>query len=418
MNPIRPLVIIGAGAAGLMAAITAARKGEKVLLLEKNNHAGLKILTTGDGKGNLTNSNLETNHYHSHDPTFFTSALKIFGFQETWNFFGELGIKLSIADNGRVFPYSREASVIQKALVLESQQLKIELLPGIRIQEIIRIGSHFEIRMKDSPSEYVRKMILSTGGMAAPLLGTTGDGYQWVSKLGHHIESLFPSLVQLTTHFTGSYLLNKVKVTDAIINLLVEEKVIENRRGEVLFIPRGVSGSAVFALSRMASEAIYQEKKVTLQINFVPNFSLTDLIDFFQDRKRIQPKQPLILLVEGILPEKLSYFILNILGIPVHMPVGSLPEDKLVDLMHLITCFSIPVTGTKSWKYAQVTCGGVSVGEVNPKTMESKIIPNLYFAGEILDVDGDCGGYNLQWAWSSGYVAGQSASVPGKGVGF
>ncbi len=117
-----------------------------------------------------------------------------------------------------------------------------------------------------------------------------------------------------------------------------------------------------------------------------------------------------------MLPEKLSYFILHLSGISVHMPVGSLPEDKLADLMHLITCFSIPVTGTKSWKYAQVTCGGVSVSEVNPKTMESKIIPNLYFAGEILDVDGDCGGYNLQWAWSSGYVAGRSASVPKTGI--
>ncbi len=281
MNPIRPLVVIGAGAAGLMTAIAAACKGEKVLLLEKNNHAGLKILTTGDGKGNLTNANLEIIHYHGCNPEFIKPTLDIFGFQETWNFFEELGIKLCNTDKGRVFPYSREASVLQKVLVQETQRLKVEIHPGVRIQEITRIGFHFEIRMKNSPSEYARKIVLSTSGMAAPLLGTAGDGYQWALKLGHHIEPLFPSLVQLTTHFTDFHLLNRVKVTFVIISLLVEDKVIISRRGDILFIPRGISGSAVFALSRMASKAIYQDKRVTLQINLVPDFPLGDLINFF-----------------------------------------------------------------------------------------------------------------------------------------
>lgn len=410
MNPIRPLVIIGAGAAGLMAAIIAARKGIKVVLLERNHHAGLKILATGNGKGNLTHSKLEITHYHSHDPTFVRPALKMFGFQETWHFFEELGLKLYVTEKGRVFPYSREALAIQRVLISEIDRIRVELYLGVEVQEMIRIGSAFEIKMKHAPSIYAQNIILSTGGLAAPQLGAIGEGYQWAAKLGHYVENLFPSLVQLTIHLTGSSLLKKVKMVDVIISLFIEGRVIERKRGDLLFIPRGVSGSAIFDLSRMASEALYQQKKVAIQINFIPDFNREDLRTFFKEKKRDRPEQLMVILLGGILPDKLSRFFLKSLDIDSNLPVGSLSEDKMNCLMYMMTHFYIPITGTQSWKYAQVTCGGVRVSEVNPETMESKIVPHLYFAGEILDVDGDCGGYNLQWAWSSGYLAGKSAA--------
>jgi predicted Rossmann fold flavoprotein len=408
MNPIRQLVIIGAGAAGLMAAITAAREGNKVLLLEKQNHVGIKLLATGDGKGNLTNTNIDVAHYHGHNPEFVQPALERFDFYKTWDFFEELGIKLCITEKGRVFPYSTEAQIIQRMLASEIEKQKVEVHLGVEIMDIDRIGSNFEIKMKHAPSVYAQKVILSTGGLAAPQLGATGDGYQWSARLGHHIEPQFPSLVQLNTHLKGSTLLNKTKITDAIISLFINQKEITNKKGDLLFIPNGVSGSAVFDLSRVASEALYRQQKVAIQINFVPDLILKDLITFFQKKKKNHPQQSLQLLLGGVLPDKLSCFILKSMQIDLGLPIGALPDSKIDGLIQIMTHFYIPVTGTQSWKYAQVTCGGISVSEVNPKNMESKIVPHLYFAGEILDVDGDCGGYNLQWAWSSGYLAGKS----------
>jgi len=214
--------------------------------------------------------------------------------------------------------------------------------------------------------------------------------------------------VQLNTHLKGSTLLNKTKITDAIISLFINQKEITNKKGDLLFIPNGVSGSAVFDLSRVASEALYRQQKVAIQINFVPDLILKDLITFFQKKKKNHPQQSLQLLLGGVLPDKLSCFILKSMQIDLGLPIGALPDSKIDGLIQIMTHFYIPVTGTQSWKYAQVTCGGISVSEVNPKNMESKIVPHLYFAGEILDVDGDCGGYNLQWAWSSGYLAGKS----------
>jgi len=381
MNPIRQLVIIGAGAAGLMAAITAAREGNKVLLLEKQNH-------------------IDVAHYHGHNPEFVQPALERFDFYKTWDFFEELGIKLCITEKGRVFPYSTEAQIIQRMLASEIEKQKVEVHPGVEIMDIDRIGSNFEIKMKHAPSVYAQKVILSTGGLAAPQLGATGDGYQWSARLGHHIEPQFPSLVQLNTHLKGSTLLNKTKITDAIISLFINQKEITNKKGDLLFIPNGVSGSAVFDLSRVASEALYRQQKVAIQINFVPDLILKDLITFFQKKKKNHPQQSLQLLLGGVLPDKLSCFILKSMQIDLGLPIGALPDSKIDGLIQIMTHLS--------WKYAQVTCGGISVSEVNPKNMESKIVPHLYFAGEILDVDGDCGGYNLQWAWSSGYLAGKS----------
>lgn len=410
MSPINQLIVIGSGAAGLMAAITAASKGSEVLLLEKKSDLGVKILATGDGKGNLTNTNVGVGHYHGYNPEFVQPALKVFGFQETWNFFEELGIKLFIAEKGRVYPYSREASVIQQVLKNEIELLGIEVQLGIDIEGIKPFGSYFEIRMKHTPSFFTKSIILATGGLAAPQLGATGDGYQWAARLGHSIEPQFPSLVQLNTRFKDSNFLNKTKITGAIVSLFVDQREIIRRKGDLFFIPHGVSGSAIFDLSRMASEALHQGKKVAIRMNFVPDLTVQDLIKFFQEKKRNRPQQLLLLLLEGILPQKISHFILNSLGIKDNLPIGSLSSNEIDELIQQITCFYIPITGTQSWKYAQVTCGGVSVMEVNSETMESKIVPHFYFAGEILDVDGDCGGYNLQWAWSSGYLAGKSAA--------
>ena len=410
MNPIRPLVVIGAGPAGIMAAISAAEREIEVLLLEKKNQIGGKIPVTGDGKGNLTNVNLKKSYYHSCSPEVVIPALKAFDFQSTCHFFEKLGLKLYIDEKGRVFPYSREALIIQKLLATELKRLKVEVISGIKIEEIRRMGNLFEIIMEHTPSFYARQVILATGGLAAPQLGATGDGYRWAEKLGHHLIPPFPSLVQLTTKVPNFYLLPKIKLAEVILTLFIDEKRLLEKRGDLLFIPHGVSGTAIFALSRAASEALQQGKKVAIQINLVPGLSTEELTTFLHEKKKNFPQQLLSLLLQGILPERLSQFILTSLHLDLNLTIGLLSEDKIDSLIQNLINFYLPITGTQSWKYAQVTGGGVTVHEVNPETMESKIVPHLYFAGEILDVDGDCGGYNLQWAWSSGYLAGKSAA--------
>jgi predicted Rossmann fold flavoprotein len=198
-------------------------------------------------------------------------------------------------------------------------------------------------------------------------------------------------------------------LAEVVLTLFIEGKRMLEKRGDLLFIPHGISGTAIFALSRAASEALQQGKKVAIQINLVPGLSTEELTTFLHEKKKNFPQQLLSLLLQGILPERLSQFILTSLHLDLNLTIGLLSEDKIDSLIQNLINFYLPITCTQSWKYAQVTGGGVTVEEVNPETMGSKIVPHLYFAGEILDVDGDCGGYNLQWAWSSGYLAGKSA---------
>ncbi|HOF02867.1 MAG TPA: NAD(P)/FAD-dependent oxidoreductase [Atribacterota bacterium] len=410
MNTIRPLVVIGAGPAGLMAGLTAAEKGIKVLLLERGNHLGGKIPVTGDGKGNLSNIDLDLSHYNSASPGFPLAALREFGFKKTREFFEKIGIKLYTDQGGRVYPYSQEAASIQKLLVAEVHRLNIEVITGIDIQKIGKIGSTFEILMKHLPSCYAHRLILATGGLAAPQLGATGDGYRWAVQLGHHLEPPFPALVQLTSFLPHLGLLDKLKLAKVEITLFIDDKLKANASGDLLFIPCGISGTAIFSISRLVSLALAQGQQTVIMINFTPGLNYQELFQSFNEQKNYYPQKSLLLFLQGFLPERLSQFILKTLRIDFDLTIGLVSEGKINNILKNITNFYLPINGTQSWKYAQVTCGGISVKEVNPETMESRIVPHLYFAGEILDVDGDCGGYNLQWAWSSGYLAGKAAS--------
>ncbi len=409
MNPIRSLVVIGAGPAGIMAALTAAEKGIRVLLLERKNQIGGKISVTGDGKGNLTNINLHWTNYHSCEPEFILPALSEFDFIKTREFFEKLGLKIYIDKKGRAFPYSREAISIQRLLEEYLRRLEVEIITGVNIQEIRKIGYIFEIVLKHAPSLYAQKIVVATGGRAAPQLGATGDGYHWALKLGHHLERQFPALVQLTTNISTLRLLNKLKLTEVVANLFIDDKLITSVKEDLLFLSNGISGTSVFTISRLASEALSRGKKVAVRINFTPDLNREELDNIFFSKKKSESFKPLSLLLQGILPEKLSQFILKECNIRFDSAISQLADSEIETIIANILDFYLPINGTQSWKYAQITCGGISVREVEPKTMESKLVPDLYFAGEILDVDGDCGGYNLQWAWSSGYLAGKSA---------
>jgi len=410
MNPIRPLIVIGAGPAGIMAVLTAAERGIRVLLLERKNQIGGKLPVTGDGKGNLTNINLHWTNYHSCEPEFVLPALSEFDFIRTRDFFGKLGLKIYIDKKGKAFPYSREAIIIQRLLEEHLKRLEVEIITGVDVKEIIRIGPTFEIILKQAPSLYAQRIIIATGGLAAPQLGATGEGYHWAVKLGHHLEPQFPALVQLTTSISNLNMLNKLKLSEVRIALVVDNQVKAEECGDLLFIPHGISGTAVFSLSRPASEALSRGKKVAVRINFTPDLNREELNNFFFSKKKSEPFILLSLLLQGILPERLSQYLLKEYNISFDSAIGQLADSEIETIITHISDFYLPIKGTQSWKYAQITCGGICAKEVEPKTMESRLVPNLFFAGEILDVDSDCGGYNLQWAWSSGYLAGKSAA--------
>ena len=240
--------------------------------------------------------------------------------------------------------------------------------------------------------------MLSTGGLAAPQLGSTGAGYHWAVSLGHHLEPQFPALVQLITNAPYFNQLNKLKLSMVEIRLVEGSRVVARRCGDLLFLSNGISGNSVFSLSRMASDALNKGKKIAIIINFTPDLNITELNNFFFKKKKSEPSKPLLFLLQGLLPVKLAQFILQEQNIRIDSAIARLTDSEIESIIGKITNYNLSITGTQSWKYAQITCGGVSVKDINPKTMESKIVPNLYFAGEIVDVDGDCGGYNLQWA--------------------
>ena len=247
MNPIRPLVIIGAGPAGLIAAITAAGKGVSVLLLDKKNKIGGKIHVTGNGKGNLTNTNLRWSNYHGCEPEFVLPALSEFDFLRTREFFEKLGLKFYIDKKGRVFPYSREALITQKLLTRELEKLKVEVITGVDIKEIRKLGPNLEIVMKRSPSLYAQKVVLATGGLSAPQLGATGDGYHWAAKLGHQLEPQFPALVQLIANISNLNVLNKLKLSRVMTTLIVDNQV-RAKKVEIYFLYRMVSRELLYFL--------------------------------------------------------------------------------------------------------------------------------------------------------------------------
>ena len=409
MNPIWQVTVVGAGAAGLMAAITAARQGCQVLLLEHGRKVGRKLLVSGNGRGNITNRNLGSDRYHGHFPNFVLPALKKFGFRDTFHFFEQLGIKLKTDENGRVYPYSQDASVIQKVLKYEVDHLNIKLDYGVRIQEIHPMGAFKEIKMNHAPSYFTKNMILATGGRAAPQLGATGAGYRWAEMLGHTLFPQMPALVQLKipSRFIQSCLYSKLK---AEMTIMINGKPCVSQLGDLFIIPQSVSGDAVFAVSRYASEALYQQKPVQLQIDTVPDYSRHQLKDYLYIIQKSRPHLLARLFLNGLLPQKIATYLLALSDIAENQSIGLLNREQIANLIQALKCLTLPVIGTQAWKFAQATIGGVSVKEVNPETMGSLLDPNLFFAGEILDVDGDCGGYNLQWAWSSGYLAGLSAA--------
>lgn len=392
------IAVIGGGAAGLMAAITILRNGGKAVVYESKDRVGKKILATGNGRCNMTNINAGLKNYHGENPRFINGVMHKFWVEETIEFFDGLGVITKTEDEGKVYPYCDQASAVLDALRFEIERLGGVVYTDFDVERISKRNNMFEIVSYSGKKAFSDKVILTTGGKAAPALGASGTGYELARRFGHSVTGLYPSLVQLKTSNPCVKSLKGIKVQAKASCGKVSSK------GEVLFTDYGLSGPPVFWLSA------YVKAADTVKLDLMPEYSIEDVKRILIERKMNLYYRTLENYLSGMFQKKIGLTILKEAGMkPLSRKTSEMSKSEIEKIACIIKAWEFPITGTMSWNNAQVTRGGVRTNEINPSTMESRLVEGLYFAGEILDIDGDCGGYNLQWAWSSGYAAGISA---------
>jgi len=420
-----PVVIIGGGAAGLAAAIEAGQyfAGQTtlahdsgsypVVLLESQNRVGRKILATGNGRCNLSHVPLTDSDYHSTEQIVPNQILRRFDGPKTLEWFRSLGLFCRIDDDGRVFPYSYQAAAVLDILRLKIEQLPVSVLTEKPVTHVKREQQGFRIFTADGTTIRAHTAILATGGLAAPAFGCDGSGYLLAQALGHPIIQPFPALVQICTQKENVKGLEGIRI-EGTATLEWQNRPLRCETGEILFTNYGLSGPPILQLSRGVQQVLNSDKPngLTIRIDFLPGLDEQAIIGWLTERRNQNPERPLEHLWTGLLHKKIGQMLTKkILGISLASQAGSISDDHLDRLARAVKNECLTVTGTRGWREAQVTAGGLSAAFFNSETLESTLIPGLYAAGEVLDVDGDCGGYNLQWAWSSGRCAGYEAAL-------
>lgn len=393
------IVVIGAGASGMVAAITAAENyNNQVILLEKQSRVGKKLLATGNGRCNLSNSNLSLSHYHGMDRRFTEVAIKNFTAKETLKFFGKLGLLCNVSDSGRIFPYSHQAGSVVDILRFAVERSGIDLRIDCNVIDVIKVEDGFKIRVEGKDDIFADNVICSMGGAASAQLGGTSDGYRILKSLGHTCTDLYPSLVQLKTDTTYTKSLNGIK-TNALVKINGKSAY-----GEILFTNYGVSGPVIFSVSRSVTCKKYPS---WLNIDFMYEYDEKCIVDILERKRKILKDLDMSEFLTGILNKRIGQTVIRYSGLKLSKRIDTLTYSDIKYIVRCMKHFHIKVVGDMGLCNAQVTAGGINVSEFNSRTMQSKICPGLFVTGELLDVDGDCGGYNLQWAWSSGRLAGR-----------
>ena len=409
----KQVIVVGGGAAGMMAAITSARDGHRVTLLEQNEKLGKKLFITGKGRCNITNasdmdvlfSNVITNK------KFLYSAFYQFDNYQTIAFFEELGLKTKIERGERVFPESDKSSDVIVALQKELKKLEVKVLLYTKVEEILEENGHTKgvIVRKDGENKIFKAdaVIVETGGISYPSTGSTGDGYRLAKDMGHQVTKLYPALVPFEIEDTFVKGLQGLSLKNVGLTLFAGKKKIYDGFGEMLFTHFGISGPLVLSASSYVSGYI-QKQSMEVEIDLKPALTEEQLhARILRDFEEIHNKQFKNGL-DKLLPQKLIPVIVELSGIQKNKSINSVTKEERNRLVNLLKHFRMAVKGLRGYNEAIITKGGISVKDINPQTMESKIINGLYFVGEVLDLDALTGGYNLQIAWSTGYLAGIS----------
>ena len=412
----KQVIVIGGGAAGMMAAIAAAGQGAKVTLFEKNEKTGKKIFITGKGRCNLTNACDPETFFDNviSNPKFLYSAFYQMDNRMIMDFFEKTGCMLKEERGARIFPVSDHSSDVIAALNREMNRLHVNVRLHTAVKEILwketeegkRING---VRLDDGKAEYADSVIVSTGGKSYELTGSTGDGYRFAEKAGHTIKEIKPALVPFTVKEEWCKAMQGLSLKNVSVLIKAEKKKIYEGFGEMLFTHFGVSGPLILSASSSYVKK-YRGNQVSLFIDLKPALTVEQLdkrlLRDFEENKNKQFKNSL----EGLLPSKMIPVMVELSGITPEKKVNEITREERNRLVLLLKNLELTVTGTRGFQEAIVTQGGVHVKEINPATMESKLVKGLYFAGEVLDLDALTGGFNLQIAWSTGYLAGISAA--------
>lgn len=401
----KKILIIGAGASGLVASIYAKEKNNEVILLERNNECAKKILVTGNGRCNYYNENQDLKHYNSDNNELLSQIINEENITEILNFFNKIGIVPKIK-NGYYYPYSNQATSIKNALINEAKRKKVNIINNTYVEKIIKENDKYKV-ITNNETYIVDSLIIATGSKAFPKTGSDGNGYELVRKLNH-------ALIEPTPALTG--LRGKEKYfkewqgirSDVKISLYNNEKLIKEEEGEIQLTDYGISGICTFNLSRHANKLLSKNVKPYVIINFLPILE-NNKEKWFDERNKTMQNRTIDELLDGILNYKLTNVILKILNIKKDTKYSELTQYQKNELIEKITNFKLEITGSNSFDISQVCMGGVPLTEINTKTMESKINKNIFIVGELLDVDGECGGYNLTFAWITGMLAGKNS---------
>lgn len=418
------LIIVGGGAAGMMAAISAKRNhpdkpNMSIAILDRTFALGRKILVCGAGRCNITNLNLDSSvskRYYGASKEFITSIFEQFSYKDIVSFFNEIGIELYVerkTNIGKLFPITDQAKTVTALLEDELARLGVKVFLNTEVSDITKDSDVFRLETKnlESSSQDVfesGKLILSAGGKTYPALGSNGSGYNFAEAFGHSIVEPVPSALPLLSKNQLSHFLQGIKL-EIEVTSIIDGKEIKTSTDDVMFTQYGFSGPAILNISREISIHInrYKKNNAFVKLNFFPGKTKDEAQSYLINKWAKRPTQSVEKSLYGIFPNKVSTAIIKLCNIDVDKQVSQLSETEKRSLINLLTEAKFQINETKGWNEAEFTAGGIDTSSVKISTLESEKIGGLYFCGEILDVDGDVGGFNLSWAWSSGYVAGK-----------
>jgi predicted Rossmann fold flavoprotein len=399
------MIVVGAGAAGLVAAITTARTGHTVTLLEQNTKIGKKILVSGNGKCNIDNKYISKNRFHGQNPDFIQEVLEDHDFDIVEKFFTSIGLELIEGKEGKMFPMSLQAGSVVELLKYEAKRVGVQIICDSAVTSISKEAELFTVETSQG-TKRCKRLLLASGSPAAPQLGGSNSGYAFATKMGHTLIPRHPSLVQLCSEEKWVRESAGVKIA-GVAQLYANGEYVTEKKGDLLFTNYGISGLAILDLSREVSTRLANFDYCELNLDLMPELSKEKLTNLLLNRIEEGSLKPLVLWLQGVLNKKLIHIILEQSKCKAKLE-SELNRKEIGKLVYAIKNLKLSINDTKGFKGAEVATGGINTTEVNPQTMESKLVPNLFFAGEILDVDGDRGGFNFHFAWISGLRVGNN----------
>lgn len=406
------VAVIGGGPAGMMAAIRAAELGASVILIEKNEKLGVKLLMTGGGRCNLTHTEKSIRDFSQKfgkEGDFLLSPFSVFGVKEVMEFFEDNGIELK-DEEGNIYPVSEKSKDILNVLINLLKKYNVEILLSSEVSEIKKEGKSISSVVLSNGKEIeADKFIISSGGKSYPNTGSSGDSFVWAKKLGHSIVDAKPALTPIETKEQWAKTLQGISLHDVAISFVGNQKIGKEEKGEILFTHFGFSGPLILNMSRTVGDLL-EKGKVKMYIDLFPDKNIEQLDKFILDVFNSNRKKHVYKCLNDFFPEKFAAFVLNFSSIPYDRKANDVSKEERMRLVKFMKKIEINVLGLLGFDRAMATHGGISLKEIDSKTMKSKLINNLYFAGEAINLDGPCGGYNLQLCWSTGYVAGQNAA--------